>query len=284
MRREILNIMPTNSPSQFVANAVALAVAALSMLGGSATAVGMLIYPGKDGTLADGGTYGPFDGVADDADWYFNESSYEGSITLSTSVEHRVVWEYSLAAVTLGPPVSATLTFTIRGAPIWPFPDVDVHVYSFPADFQETLDDFASGPADLQGSATVQPYQDPTEYVLDVSAVVNAALVSGGDLVAFRFQVDPGTSEPANQAFVDALDTDPTTKPYLTITEWVPSPGDGNGDGLVDLADYVLFADCMDGPEVAAATGCEAFQLDPDADVDLADFAEFQSLFTVPSR
>ncbi|UCG15346.1 MAG: hypothetical protein JSV19_08600 [Phycisphaerales bacterium] len=275
--------MTKNTTWQCVTTGAALALAGLSMVCGSVTAVEPPIYPGKDGTLADGGTYGPLDGVADDADWYFNESSYEGSITLSTAVEHRVVWEYSLAGVTLGPPVSATLTFTIRGAPIWPFPDVDVHVYSYPADFLETMDDFGSGPTELQGSVTIQPNQDPTEYSLDVGAVVNEALISGGDLVAFRFQVDPGTSAPANQAFIDALDTDPTSKPYLTISEWVPSPGDGNGDGVVDLADYVLFADCMDGPEVAAAAGCEAFQLDSDTDVDLADFAEFQSLFLAPS-
>ncbi|MFH0980218.1 MAG: hypothetical protein V2A79_01600, partial [Planctomycetota bacterium] len=180
------------------------------------------VYPVKDGTLVDGGTYGPFDGVADGADWTFNQSSYEGSITLTTetpetSLEHRLVWEYNLSSVTIGPWVSATLTFTLRGAPIWPFPDVDVHIYSYPADLVESLGDFAAAPATLQGQVAVAPFQSPTVYVLDVSVVVSTALRTGSDKVAFRFQVDPDTSNPTNQAFMDALDTTPATKPYLTI-------------------------------------------------------------------
>ena len=249
------------------------------------------VYPSKDGTLADGGIYGSFDGVADDADWYFNQSSYEGSITLATdppesSLEHRVVWEYNLSGVTLEPPVSATLTFTIRGAPIWPLPDVDVHVYSYPADLQETLDDFPAGPAVFQGSVTIEPYQTPTEYSLNVADVVSDALDSGDDKVAFRFQIDPDTPYENNQAFIDALDSNPSTKPFLTIDEG-PVPGDFNDDGEVDLTDYAIFADCMAGPDVTTPPeGCFTDQfsnadLDNDGDVDLGDFGLFQYYFGV---
>jgi len=247
------------------------------------------VYPSKDGTLVDGGIYGTFDGVADDADWYFNESSYEGSITLATdppesSLEHRLVWEYNLSSITLEPPVSATLTFTIRGAPVWPFPDTDVHVYSYPADLQETLADFSAAPAEFQGSVTIIPYQLPTEYSLNVDNVVSDALVSGDDKVAFRFQVDPNTIELSNQALIDAVDSDPATKPFLTIDEG-PVPGDFNDDGEVDLTDYALFADCMAGPDVTTPPeGCSADQfsdtdLDNDEDVDLGDFGLFQRYF-----
>jgi hypothetical protein len=245
------------------------------------TATGQTIYPSADGTLGDG-VAGPFDGVADDADWYFNQSGYEGSIALrlveDTSFEHRVVWEYNLSGVSLDPPVTASLTFTIRGAPIWPLPDVEVHVYAYPADLLETLDDFSSEPTELQGFVTIVPYQDPTEYAIDVSGVVSDALTTGEDKVAFRFQVDPDTVETRQQAFIDAIDSDPTTKPYLTITEGPPGPGDGNGDGVVDLADYALFFDCLTGPEMPAPAGCGAFKFDADLDVDLADFAAFQRL------
>ena len=247
------------------------------------------VYPSKDGTLADGGIYGTFDGIADNADWYFNESSYEGSITLTTdppesSLEHRLVWEYDLSGITLAPPVSATLTFTIRGAPIWPFPDVDVHVYSYPADLQETLDDFLAGPTEFQGSVTLSPYQEPTEYSLDVGDVVSDALVSGDDMVAFRFQIDPNTANLVNQAFVDAVDADPATKPFLTIDVGTV-PGDFNDDGEVDLADYAIFTDCMAGPDVTTPPeGCSADQfsdtdLGNDGDVDLSDFGLFQGYF-----
>jgi hypothetical protein len=241
------------------------------------------IYPNKDGTLADGGVYGPFDGVADNADWYFNESSYEGSITLATqtpesSLEHRVVWEYNLSSVSLTPPVSATFFFTIRGAPVYPRPDVDVHVYSYPADLVESMSDFSSGPTELQGSVTLSPYQPATEFSLDVSDLVSEALSTGSDKVAFRFQVDPGTPSDVNQAFMDALDSDPTTKPYLVI-DAAPVPGDTDGDGDVDLDDFASFPSCMAGPEVDVGTNCEKFDFDEDLDVDLADFALFQSYF-----
>ncbi len=248
------------------------------------------IYPSKDGTLADGGSYGPFDGVVDNYDWTFNQSSYEGSITRTTppppelSLEHRVVWEYDLNSVAWGPWVSATLTFTLRGAPIWPFPDVSVHVYSYPADLVESVSDYSSGPTLFQGAVTVVPYQSPTVYTLDVNAVVGSAMLNGTKKVAFRFQIDPNTLNTANQAFIDALDTTPATKPYLTISP-APLPGDFDGDQDVDLADYVVFADCLAGPGVPPAptqpgvtpAACLAhFDFDHDSDVDVRDFGPFQ--------
>ncbi len=238
---------------------------------------GQTVYPTKDGTLADGGTYGPFDGVADDWDWTFNQTSYEGSITLTTaagtdSLEHRVVWEYNLANINYTPPVSATLTFTVRGAPIWPFPDVDVHVYSYPADLQETPDDFASGPTVLQGVVTLAPYQEPTVFVLDVSSAVNDALTSGENRIGFRFQVDPNTPNDRNQAFIDALDSDPTTKPYLTISAWSGIPGDIDHDGDVDLADLSLLLAAYNTCAGDANYNADA-DLDGDACVNLADLS-----------
>lgn len=261
---------------------VLVVLAAWGLVAASAAAA-QTLYPNKDGTLADGGVYGPFDGVADNADWYFNESSYEGSITLATqtpesSLEHRVVWEYNLSSVSLTPPVSATFFFTIRGAPVFPRPDVDVHVYSYPADLVESMSDFSEGPTELQGSVTLSPYQAPTEFSLDVSNVVSGALSTGSDKVAFRFQVDPGAASDVNQAFMDAVDSDPTTKPYLVI-DALPVPGDTDGDGDVDLDDFTSFPSCMAGPEIDVDTNCEKFDFDADLDVDLTDFALFQSYF-----
>ncbi len=239
------------------------------------------IYPTKDGTLVDGGGFGVFDGSADAWDWYFNGSSYEGTITLSTEtqgaeLEHRLVWEYSLSTVTLTPPVSATLTFTLRGAPIWPFPDVDVHVYNYPADLLETPDDFEAGPSELQGWITVVPYQAPTIYALNISAKVNDALISGLDKVAFRMQVDPTTANAASQVFLDAVDSDPTTKPLLTISVL----GDAGGNGQVDIGDHSDFVDCMTGPGRSVAPACADLDFDQDQDVDLVDFDLFESILT----
>jgi hypothetical protein len=237
------------------------------------------VYPKKDGTLVDGGTYGPFDGTADFADWYFNSSTFEGSITLDAGLEHRVVWEYDLSTISLDPPVAAELAFTIRGASIYPFPDVSVHVYAYPSDLQETLDDFSQGPAELMGSVTVAPYQAPTRYVLDVSAVATAAVTSGDDRVAFRFQIDPDSPYTANQAFMDAVDSDPTTKPSLTLAA-APVPGDLDDDGDADLADFALFYDCFLELGSCTPEQAELADLDGNGGVDLRDYADFQAAFT----
>ena len=243
-----------------------------------------IVYPSKGGTLADGGMYGPFDGVADNADWRFDGSGYDGAITLSTgegspNLEHRVVWAYDLGGLGVVLPVTASLTFPVRGAPIFPFPDVDLHVYTFPADLRETLDDFHAGPTVLQGRVIVSPRQPPTEYSLDVSAVVNEFLLNGSDKAAFRFQVDPDTPHNANQAFIDALDSDPSTKPFLTIDE-THVLGDMDGDGDVDVDDFDIFAHCVTGPDVPAEAGCETADLDTDGDIDLLDWRKLQIAFT----
>ncbi|MCK4342147.1 MAG: hypothetical protein KAY37_10555 [Phycisphaerae bacterium] len=44
--------------------------------------------------------------------------------------------------------------------------------------------------------------------------------------------------------------------------------GDLDRDGDVDLDDFAAFADCLSGPDVAFAPGCDAADLDGDADED----------------
>lgn len=250
----------------------------------SAQAAPQTFYPTKDGTLADGGGFGPFDGAADDADWYFNQSSYEGSISRSvstpqSSTEHRVVWEYNLATVTLTPPVSATLFVTIRGAPVYPRPNAPVHVYAYAADLQETLGDFSIAPIGLMGVIEVPPYSAPTVYTVDVSSAVGFVLASGAKKIGIRFQIDPQSGSVADQAYIDALDSDATTKPRLVVDEAPPVPGDIDGDGDADLDDFAGLPACMDGPNVAVGGACEAYDLDADSDVDMDDYGIFQTYF-----
>jgi len=64
-----------------------------------------------------------------------------------------------------------------------------------------------------------------------------------------------------------------------------PAAGDIDGDGSVDLDDYVRFAACLNGPDVTTPPiGCsvlefDAADIDADGDVDLADFADFQVIY-----
>lgn len=60
--------------------------------------------------------------------------------------------------------------------------------------------------------------------------------------------------------------------------------GDANGDGDVDLDDFVIFDGCVGAPGKVPPIGCEFADLDADQDVDWADFALFQVVFAGPSQ
>ncbi len=270
-------------------------VRCVGLLGGVALAAAPgraaeVVYPTADGTLADGGGFGVYDGIADTCNWEFGSKGFAGAVTLTTetpasAVEHRIVCEYDLHGVGLSTPVVSTLTFTTRGASILPFPDVTLNVYSYPADLIESPGDFSAQPAVLQGIFTVSALQAPRTETLDVSELVTSAL-NDGRVVAFRFQIDPATPHAANQVFIDALDTDPITKPFLTIGS--ATPGDADGDGDADLHDFAILADCLSGPDtpprpqmpnVTAKDCLWAFDRDADADVDLDDLSRLLESF-----
>lgn len=237
--------------------------------------VEQIVYPSADGTIVDGGGYGLFDGLGDVADWTFNDTMYEGAITLSLSplgIEQRVVWEFNLSAAS-APPVTAKLTFTLRGAARFPALPAPVQVYSYPADLLENLSDFSAAPNALVAEQPINPFQPPTTYQVNVSAVVNDVLTAGIRRVAFRFQIDPQAQALSNQAFIDAVDSDPSTKPFITIVNRIP--GDFDNDQDLDLDDFAKLPPCMFGPDVAVSSACRIMDDDLDTDVDLADFAAF---------
>lgn len=74
---------------------------------------------------------------------------------------------------------------------------------------------------------------------------------------------------------------------FITVDPLIPLPppvpGDFDGDGDVDLLDHKAFVLRMNGPFVdPTIAGWHLFDLDPDYDVDLRDFAVWQNAFTGP--
>ena len=60
-------------------------------------------------------------------------------------------------------------------------------------------------------------------------------------------------------------------------------PDDCNSDGGIDLCDYFDLKACLGGPNGdPGAESCTCFDQDRDRDVDLVDFADFQTFFHRP--
>ncbi|HEY3246493.1 MAG TPA: FG-GAP-like repeat-containing protein [Phycisphaerae bacterium] len=57
-------------------------------------------------------------------------------------------------------------------------------------------------------------------------------------------------------------------------------PGDLNHDAHIDLTDHALFTGCLTGPGGGVPADCAGADLQADNDVDLGDFAQFESGFT----
>ncbi len=66
---------------------------------------------------------------------------------------------------------------------------------------------------------------------------------------------------------------------YISVTALQAYDGDYHGDGVLDLFDFGSFVGCFSGPDGGITFGCDAGDLDSDADVDFADFAMFQRMF-----
>ena len=59
-----------------------------------------------------------------------------------------------------------------------------------------------------------------------------------------------------------------------------PQTGDFDGDGHTDMDDFARLAACLEGPGAGVPAGCECVDVVPDGQLDLADFAAFQTLYT----
>ena len=69
-----------------------------------------------------------------------------------------------------------------------------------------------------------------------------------------------------------------TVGPAPTVVAVIP--GDADGDGDVDIADFMAMMECFTGSNGQAGDGCGMFDFDGDGDIDLSDQVALQSAFT----
>lgn len=130
----------------------------------------------------------------------------------------------------------------------------------------------------------------PTSYTLLVEdnvwpttpAPSQTSVLGPGEstVVSVTVEIAEGPGTGTDIALLSARsDLDGGTRSYATLLTQRRLRGDMNGDGVVDLADFAAFVDCLAGPEVEALGGCQEADLDLDVDVDLVDFAVFQFNF-----
>jgi len=96
---------------------------------------------------------------------------------------------------------------------------------------------------------------------------------------------ESGDSHPNYLARVESTEVFATDPDNFIDVAWAlyvaAGPGDYDGDGDVDLADFANWPACLTGPDAGpGAAGCEPFDFDADEDVDLDDFGGFQHVFT----
>lgn len=105
-----------------------------------------------------------------------------------------------------------------------------------------------------------QYWFDAGQSIAGASVNVSEETVSGRPSASWNYRV-----------YTDGL--------KLAFVAWWPS-GDADGNGHVELDDFLVLPDCITGPGVAYGdSGCEAFDLNLDGDVDLSDFVGFQNAF-----
>ena len=75
-------------------------------------------------------------------------------------------------------------------------------------------------------------------------------------------------------------DCTPIASDIAQVHTAAPQSGDFDGDGHTDFDDFAELTVCLAGPDQGVPTGCECVDVVSDGQINLADFAAFQTLYT----
>ncbi len=165
---------------------------------------------------------------------------------------------------------------------------------SVPSDQLEFLGVEPGDGTDSPWNAALEVHEEIADGVLVYALVLPGTATALDAVVAevtFRY-APPADPEPATVALVsqqgalaarltraaDAQAVTPQLGPPVLLT----LPGDFQGSGTIDVADWSGLADCLYGPDQSGAEDCCAVDFDRDGDIDLADLQGFQPLFGTP--
>jgi len=138
--------------------------------------------------------------------------------------------------------------------------------------WDDVAGNWSDGAGRVGDNRYIDAYRAYADYVL--SGQIKSGFdnyINGADLLTLLVYCD---------SFLSGV---PSYHDYVQVVVYSLSIGDFDGDGDVDLADFVTFQLCFGGSGNPPATTCPPgvdADLDGDGDVDLADFLIFQQNFT----
>lgn len=136
----------------------------------------------------------------------------------------------------------------------------------------------ATATTTLSPSIGTKTFSSTAALVDDVQGWVNDCEANFGWIL-----IGNETTRGSIKLFGSSENSTANRRPKLEVEFELPVAGDCNGDGDVDLGDFLLLLSCFGGPGVAPSQACDACDcadLDGDGDVDLSDLLDFQASFT----